>query len=65
LPGQPVARGVNASTSGSAADINAQNENNGQRSVVNGGSGRDGEGWAETLQRELANRYVTSALCGW
>ncbi|TBU52098.1 trehalase-domain-containing protein [Dichomitus squalens] len=33
--------------------------------VVEGGNKTDGEGWAATLRRELANCYVASALCSW
>lgn len=63
LPGQPVRSGptiINATTSGRAADINSANG-----TVVNGGSPVSGENWSQTLQRELANRYFTSALCSW
>ncbi|PPQ63598.1 hypothetical protein CVT24_004458 [Panaeolus cyanescens] len=63
LPGQPVHGGstiVNSTTSGPGADINAVNG-----TVFNGGSAVDGEGWSAALQRELANRYFTSALCSW
>jgi len=33
--------------------------------VVNGGSAVNGEGWSQTLQRELANRYTAAAFCSW
>ena len=33
--------------------------------VVNGGSAANGEGWSQTLQRELANRYTAAAFCSW
>ncbi|EJC98505.1 trehalase [Fomitiporia mediterranea MF3/22] len=57
LPGQPLASGGNASA---GADINTLNG-----TVVNGGNATENETWAATLQRELANRYITSALCSW
>jgi len=64
LPGQPVQSGAkavqNATGTGTAADINALNG-----TVVNGGNVTSGEGWATTLQRELANRYVVSCFCSW
>ena len=66
LPGQPIRSGpsvINATTSGPAADINAENG-----TVINGGSaaaGGGGENWSQTLQRELANRYFTSVMCSW
>ena len=63
LPGQPVRSGpavINAPTSGPGADINSVN-----RTVINGGSGVFGENWSKALQRELANRYFTSVMCGW
>ena len=60
LPVQAVAGGKNASQTGSAADINKLDG-----TVFNGGNKTDGEGWAATLQRELANRYIASALCSW
>jgi alpha,alpha-trehalase len=60
LPGQPITGSVNASMIGSAADINK-----GNGTVTNGGIATNGEGWSRVLQRELANRYFTSALCGW
>ncbi|KAG5724287.1 Trehalase [Termitomyces sp. T112] len=50
----------NASTSGSAADINRLNG-----TVLNGGNATDGEGWGKALERQLANRYITSAFCSW
>lgn len=63
LPGQPVRGGtsiINATTTGSAADINV-----GNGTVANGGNPVNGEGWAASLQRQLANRYFSSALCSW
>jgi len=33
--------------------------------VNNGGNATKHEGWADTLQRELSNRYITSAFCNW
>ncbi|KAJ3917985.1 glycoside hydrolase family 37 protein [Lentinula edodes] len=60
LFGQPVMPGVNASQTGSSADINALNG-----TVVNGGNATDGEGWGRALQRMVANRYIASALCSW
>jgi len=33
--------------------------------VVNGGTATGGEGWSQTLQRELANRYTAAAFCSW
>lgn len=63
LLGQPIyiaGKSHNASSTGSAADINTLNG-----TVINGGNATTGEGWASTLQRELANRYFTSAFCSW
>ena len=60
LPPQPISKTVNASTTGSAADIHKSNG-----TVWNGGNATDGEGWSRTLQRELANRYFASSLCSW
>lgn len=60
LPRQPLSASANASASGAGADINALNG-----TVVNGGNATDGEGWAAVLRRELANRYIASALCSW
>ncbi|RDB14875.1 Trehalase [Hypsizygus marmoreus] len=59
LPGQPLHAG-NATTSGSAADINRLNG-----TVANGGNATEGEGWAKALERQLANRYMASAFCSW
>ena len=58
LPGQPVAPGQNSSSS----SLNSLNG-----TVVNGGNvtSSTNEGWAVVLQRELANRYVSSVLCSW
>jgi alpha,alpha-trehalase len=64
LPGQPVrveaGQVRNATAVGPGADINASGG-----TVHNGGSVQDGEGWARALGRELANRYIVSAFCGW
>ena len=60
LPIQGLTPSTNASTTGSAADVNRLDG-----TVFNGGNATSGEGWAATLQRELANRYVASALCSW
>ncbi|TFK40489.1 trehalase [Crucibulum laeve] len=63
LPGQPLhatASSANATATGPGSDINTLNG-----TVFNGGNATDGEGWAHTLQRELANRYFASALCSW
>ncbi|EGN97904.1 glycoside hydrolase family 37 protein [Serpula lacrymans var. lacrymans S7.3] len=63
LPGQPL-RGPqanqNVTQTGPGADLNALNG-----TVVNGGNATAGEGWNHVLQRELANRFFTSALCSW
>ncbi|KAG1727057.1 glycoside hydrolase family 37 protein [Suillus paluster] len=63
LPGQPF-RGAqanqNATATGPGADINKLDG-----TVVNGGNATAGEGWRDTLQREMANRYYTSVLCSW
>jgi len=50
----------NATLTGSGADINAING-----TVSNGGNTTEGEGWRDRLERELANRYITSAFCSW
>jgi alpha,alpha-trehalase len=64
LPGQPIrveyGAPVNASVIGPSADINTNGA-----TVVNGGRARQGEGWAEELGRESANRYFASAFCSW
>ena len=62
LPGQPYHdnQSVNFTATGSGADVNRLNG-----TVVNGGNATTGEGWADTLKREMANRYMTSALCSW
>jgi hypothetical protein len=60
LPGQPIRTGNNATTTGAKADINKLNG-----TVFNGGKATNGEAWAMTLQRELANRYFASAFCSW
>ncbi|TCD65786.1 hypothetical protein EIP91_002225 [Steccherinum ochraceum] len=61
LPGQPViGTNGNASATGPAADLNRLNG-----TVFNGGNASDGEGWGKTLQRQLANRFISSAFCSW
>ena len=60
LPGQLVLGARNAWTTGSAADTNTLNG-----TVFNGGNATEGLGWAAVLERELANRYIASALCSW
>ncbi|KAF7305596.1 Trehalase [Mycena chlorophos] len=60
LPAQTITSSKNASTSGVAADLNTLNG-----TVTNGGNATSGEGWAATLARELANRYVSSVICSW
>jgi alpha,alpha-trehalase len=42
------------------SDISALNG-----TVNNGGNATQGEGWVKELQREVANRYVTSVYCSW
>lgn len=56
LPGQPLKAGGNSSS----PDLNALNG-----TVINGGNRTADETWSATLQREMANRYMTSALCSW
>jgi alpha,alpha-trehalase len=63
LPGQPIRNSksvLNATISGSGADINRLNG-----TVFNGGNFTEGEGWARTLQRELANRFIANVFCSW
>lgn len=60
LPGQLIIGVGNATKTGPGADVNKLNG-----TVVNGGNATEGEGWSQTLQRELANRYFASALCSW
>lgn len=60
LPGQGIRNGVNTSSTGSSADINALSG-----TFVNGGNATAGEGWRDALALGLANRYYTSALCSW
>jgi alpha,alpha-trehalase len=63
LPPQPLADG-----SGNAVgDVNMMNG-----TVVNGGNATTGvngglgqPGWSSVLERELANRYISSAFCSW
>ncbi|KAI5118081.1 hypothetical protein M0805_009161 [Coniferiporia weirii] len=57
LPGQPIAPGVNASVGSDVSTLDG--------TVLNGGNATANETWAVTLQREMANRYITSALCSW
>lgn len=63
LPGQPF-RGAqanqNATATGPGADINKLDG-----TVINGGNATAGEGWKDTLLREMANRYFTSVFCSW
>ncbi|KAJ6584320.1 Six-hairpin glycosidase-like protein [Mycena capillaripes] len=61
LPMQALDTTTNASTSGSAADLNSLGAGAG---VFNGGNATAG-GWAEALGVQLANRYVASVLCSW
>lgn len=61
LPGQLLGGGKgNATKTGPGADISRLNG-----TVVNGGNVTAGEGWADVLRREVANRYFASALCSW
>lgn len=64
LPQQPIRAGnshpFNASSSGPEADIHRLNG-----TVKYGGDAVESEGWAQTLQRELANRYIAGAFCSW
>ncbi|KAG7444163.1 glycoside hydrolase [Guyanagaster necrorhizus] len=60
LPSQTLLSGVNATNLGHQADINTLNG-----TVLNGGNTTIYEGWSQTLQRELANRYFASAFCSW
>ncbi|KAK7025562.1 hypothetical protein VNI00_015915 [Paramarasmius palmivorus] len=60
LPGQELTASSNASATGAEADINRL-----EGTVVNGGNTTEGEGWAQALQRQLANRYIASVLCSW
>ncbi|KAL5519820.1 hypothetical protein ACEPAG_1480 [Sanghuangporus baumii] len=57
LPGQLILGGGNATV---GADINARDG-----TVFNGGNATANETWSFSLQRELANRFITSALCSW
>ncbi|KIM20124.1 glycoside hydrolase family 37 protein [Serendipita vermifera MAFF 305830] len=47
-------------TAPAGSDINALNG-----TVYNGGNATEGEGWVKELQREIANRYMTSVFCSW
>ena len=60
LPGQAITGTVNNPKTGPGADLNKLDG-----TIVNGGNATSGEGWAQTLQRELANRYIASAFCSW
>ncbi|KIY65017.1 glycoside hydrolase family 37 protein [Cylindrobasidium torrendii FP15055 ss-10] len=60
LPAQTLTATANATVSGLAADIHRVNG-----TVTNGGNATEGEGWADTLARELANRYFASSFCSW
>ncbi|KAL9711247.1 hypothetical protein Ac2012v2_005787 [Leucoagaricus gongylophorus] len=62
LPQQPRINNVGGTfaNTGPGADINLLNA-----TVFNGGNATGGEGWSHRLQRELANRYITSAFCSW
>lgn len=57
LPAQPIRGTVGKTT---RADVSKLN-----RTVVNGGSAVDGEGWSQALQRQLANRYTAAVFCSW
>ena len=50
----------NATKTGPGADVNTLSG-----TIVNGGNATQGEGWGQTLQRELANRFFASAFCSW
>ncbi|KAH7928748.1 glycoside hydrolase family 37 protein [Leucogyrophana mollusca] len=61
LPGQQIGGSTkNITKTGPDADVNRMDG-----TVINGGNATAGEGWAQTLSREMANRYFTSALCSW
>ncbi|KZT11812.1 glycoside hydrolase family 37 protein [Laetiporus sulphureus 93-53] len=61
LPGQfVISLSGNATKTGPGADVSRLDG-----TVVNGGNATKGEGWGGVLQREVANRYMTSALCSW
>lgn len=62
LPLQPLESGANSSSTGPAADINVL-ENG--LTVFNGGESTPGEGWGKALEREVANRYMSSVFCSW
>lgn len=62
LPLQPLESGANSSSTGAAADINVLEDG---LTVFNGGESTPGEGWGEALQREVANRYMSSVFCSW
>ena len=61
-PGQPYHdnQSENFAPMGSGADVNRSNG-----TAVNGENAISGEGWADTLKREMVNRCTTSALCSW
>ncbi|KAH7910486.1 glycoside hydrolase family 37 protein [Hygrophoropsis aurantiaca] len=61
LPGQNIiGSSKNITKTGPSADVNKMDG-----TVINGGNATSGEGWAQTLGREMANRYFTSVLCSW
>ncbi|KZT35404.1 glycoside hydrolase [Sistotremastrum suecicum HHB10207 ss-3] len=61
LPVQSIEGGGNVTaTSGPDVDINA-----GNGTVFNGGNSTSGEGWRDTMVRELTNRFMSSAFCSW
>jgi alpha,alpha-trehalase len=57
LPSQPIRGSSNTTTRDDISKLNG--------TVVNGGTAVNGEGWGQTLQRELANRYTAAAFCSW
>ncbi|KAF8526994.1 glycoside hydrolase [Hysterangium stoloniferum] len=50
---------------GTAFPVGTDVNSIGTTTVVNGGNATKHEGWAATLQREMSNRYITSAFCNW
>ncbi|KAF5362886.1 hypothetical protein D9758_007155 [Tetrapyrgos nigripes] len=62
---EPLYPYVRSNLNGLGADVNFVQEIRG-RTVLNGGEPQgEQEGWGDMLQRELANRYLASALCSW
>lgn len=57
LPSQPIRGGTTNETRGDISKLNG--------TVVNGGPAVGGQGWGQTLQKELANRYTAAAFCSW